>query len=262
MVLFPRPPLPLRGDRICILHSIFIRGFAPTAPIAPGNLIVHVRKIHFVDAEIRGAERPRARRERRISSGGGGLMISGHFLSRLIVVPLLAFLLPPDKIVDLGDSGGLVDLVHFDGTLEEGVHVEFAAFGPMAEELEDALEPAHELAEETVVVNVDLVDKFVEIVLVAGAEIDEGLHRLVRVGGDVLALGEVEDTEHVIGKGGEVGDGVVDVCGFVDADEGLVEDGEEVAEELQGDGFFDDGEHHRLIPLAGVHFEELFEVGE
>ena len=58
----------------------------------------------------------------------------------------------------------------------------------MSEELEDAFEPAHEGGKEAVVVNVDFMDEFVEVVLVAGAEIDEGLHCLVGVGGDVLAL--------------------------------------------------------------------------
>lgn len=189
-------------------------------------------------------------------------MVGCHLLARLVVVPLLALFLPPDQGIDLGDGGGFIDLAHGDGALEEGVHVEFPAFGPVPEELEDALQPAHELAEEAVVVHVDLVHELVEVVLVAGAQIDEGLHRLVGVGGDVLALRQVQDAEHVVGEGGEVGDGIVDVCGFVDADEGFVEDGEEVAEELQGDGFFDDGEHHRFVPLAGVHFKELFEVGE
>lgn len=104
----------------------------------------------------------------------------------------------------------------------------------MAQEFEDAFEPAHELAEEAVVVDVDFVDELVEVVFVAGAEINKGLDRLVRVGGDVLALGALDGDEHVVGEGGEVGDAVVDVGGFVDAHEGFVEDGEEVAEELEG----------------------------
>ena len=59
----------------------------------------------------------------------------------------------------------------------------------MAKELEDPLQPAHEGGEEAVIMDVDLVDEFVEVVLVAGAEVDEGLDGLVRVSGDVLALG-------------------------------------------------------------------------
>ena len=88
--------------------------------------------------------------------------------------------------------------------------------------------------------NMDFVDEFVEIILMSCAQVNERLDGLVGVGGDVLALREVEDVEHVVCERSEVGDGIVDVCGFVDADEGLVEDGEEVAEELEGDGFFDD----------------------
>lgn len=110
--------------------------------------------------------------------------------------------------------------------------------------------------------DVHLVNELVEIVLVTGAEIDEGLDGLVRVGGDVLALGRGEDGEHVVEKGGEVGDGVVDVGGFVDADERLVEDGEKVAEELEGDALFDDVRHHGLVALPGIHFEELLQVGK
>lgn len=104
--------------------------------------------------------------------------------------------------------------------------------------------------------------EFVEVVLVSAAQVDEGLDGLVGVGGDVLALAGLEDAEHVVGEVGEVGDGGVDVGGFVDAHEGLVEDGEEIAEKVQGHGFFDDGEHHRFVTLTSVHFEEGFEVGE
>ena len=110
--------------------------------------------------------------------------------------------------------------------------------------------------------DVDLVDEFVEVLLVAAAEVDEALDRLIGVGGDVLALRGVEDAEGVVGEGGEVGDGVVDVGGFVDPHERLVEDGEEVAEQVQSHGFLDHREHLRLVPLPGVHLEELFELGE
>ena len=84
--------------------------------------------------------------------------------------------------------------------------------------------------------DVDFVHEFVEVVFVAGAEVDEGLDSLVGVGGDVLPLGALDRAKHVTGEGREVGDAVVDVGGFVDADEGFVEDGEEVAEELEGYG--------------------------
>ena len=80
--------------------------------------------------------------------------------------------------------------------------------------------------------DVDLVDEFVEVVLVPGAEVDEGLDGLIWVCGDVLTLSGGDDGDSVIGEGGKVGDGGVDVCRFVDADERFVEDSEEVAEEL------------------------------
>ena len=102
--------------------------------------------------------------------------------------------------------------------------------------------------------DMDLMNEFVEVILVSTAQIDKGLDGLVRVGGDVLALGGFEHAEHVICEVGEVGDGGVDVCGFVDAYERLVKDGEEVAEEVQGYGFLDYGEHHCFVALSGVHF--------
>jgi len=74
------------------------------------------------------------------------------------------------------------------------------------------------------------VDELVEIMLVPGAEVDEGLNGLIRVGGDILALSFVDDGEHVVGELGEVGNTVIYVGGFIDADKGFVEDGEEVAE--------------------------------
>lgn len=177
-------------------------------------------------------------------------------------MPLLALLLPFDQRVDLLDRFGFVDVFHVHGALEEGVHVELAALGAVAQELQDPLQPAHQRGEEPVVVDVDLVHELVEVLLVAAAEVDEALDRLVGVGGDVLPLRGVEDSKGVIGEGGEVRDGVVDVGGFVDPHEGFVEDGEEVAEEVERDRFLDDGEHLRLVPLPGVHLEELFELGE
>lgn len=108
--------------------------------------------------------------------------------------------------------------------------------------------------------DVHFVYEFVEIILMASAKINEGLNCLVRIRRDVLTLSGGEDREHVIGEGSEVGDGAVDIGGFVDADERFVEDGEEVAEELEGDGFFDHGEHLGFVALSSVHLEELFEV--
>ena len=124
----------------------------------------------------------------------------------------------------------------------------------MTKELEDPLNPSHKSGEETIIMDVDFVDKFIEVVLVAGTEVDKGLNGLVGVGGDVLTLEGSEDGEGVICEGGEIGDGVVDVGGFVDADEGFVENCEEVAEEVQGYGFFNHGLHLDFVALAGVEF--------
>jgi hypothetical protein len=56
----------------------------------------------------------------------------------------------------------------------------------LAQELEDALDPAHELGEEAVVVRMYLVHELVEVMLVTLTEVDEGLNCLVGVCGDVL----------------------------------------------------------------------------
>jgi hypothetical protein len=81
--------------------------------------------------------------------------------------------------------------------------------------------------------DMDFVNKFVQIILMTCAEIDESLHGLVRIGGKILALCGFDDGDCIGDKVGEIGDAIVNVCGFVDADEGLVEDLEEVTEELQ-----------------------------
>ncbi len=260
------PPFPLPPDRIPLL--VLLGLFLLILAIAPR---VQLSEVGLVEAEVTGLEGRHAgrRRGRAVGvQGGGGIVpgfgggVGGHFLAGLVLVPLLALLLPLDQRVDLGDGGGLVDLLHVHRALEEGVHVQLAAFGSVAQELEDPFQPAHERGEEAVVVDVDFVDEFVEVFLVAGAEVDEGLDGLVGVRRDVLALRRGQDAEHVVGEGREVCDGVVDVGRFVDADEGLVEDSEEVAEEVQGYRFFDYGEHLGFVPLAGVHFEERFEVRE
>jgi hypothetical protein len=77
------------------------------------------------------------------------------------------------------------------------------------------------------------VNKLVQIMLVTCAEIDESLHGLVRIGGEILALCGLDDRDGIGDKVREIGDAIVDICGFVDSDEGLVEDLEEVTEELQ-----------------------------
>jgi len=63
----------------------------------------------------------------------------------------------------------------------------------------------------------DFMYKLVETVLVAGAEVNERLDCLIGVRGDVLALGEFNDADGIICKFSEVGDTIVDVGRFVDA---------------------------------------------
>ena len=101
--------------------------------------------------------------------------------------------------------------------------------------------------------DVDFVDEFIEIVLVPSAEINEGLDCLIWIGGYVLPLSGGEDGKHIVGKRSEVGDGVIDIGRFVDADEGFVENGEEVTEEVEGDRLFDHGEHLGFVALPSVH---------
>lgn len=139
----------------------------------------------------------------------------------------------------------------------------------MSQEFQDPFDPCHERCKQSVIVHVNFVNEFVEVIFVAGTEVDEGLDGLIWVGGDVLALGGFDDFYGVVGELGEVGDGAIDVCGFVDADEGFVEDLEEVAEEFEGcwlgellavellglvnlTYLFDDFQHHGLISLSEV----------
>ena len=141
-----------------------------------------------------------------------------HLLPRLILMPLLPLFLPLDQGVDLLNCLRLVNLPHIRGPLKQSVHIQLPALRPLPQELQDPFQPAHELGEEPVVVDVDLVDELVEVVLVARTEVDEGLHGLVRVGGDVLPLAALDHANGVVGKLREIGYAAVDVGGFVDAD--------------------------------------------
>lgn len=67
------------------------------------------------------------------------------------------------------------------------------------------------------------VDEFIEIVFVAGAEVDEGLDGLIRVSGDVLSLAGFNDANHIINERGEICDAIVDICRLVDSDELFIE---------------------------------------
>ena len=227
-------PPPFRRDGIQAALDIVIVVVVVVAIAALAGTPIELQflQVHLVEPEV-------ARREGRHGGRkiGGPEPLGRHLLPRLVVMPLLALRLPPDQGVGIAHDHGLVDGAGRDGLAHEPVHVEpDAARRPVAQEGQDALDPAHELVEEAVVVAVDLVHELVEGVLVSGAQVDERLHRLVRVGADVLALRGFDDSHGVIGEGGEVGDGAVDVGGFVHAHEGLVEDGEEVAEELEGGG--------------------------
>lgn len=105
-------------------------------------------------------------------------------------------------------------------------------------------------------------NKLVKVVLVACAQINEGLHGLVRVGRGILPLGALDHRDRVVSEQGEVSDAAIDIGGLVHPDEWLVEDGEEITEQLEGDGLLDDAEHHRLVALAGVQLQKLLHVGE
>ena len=133
-------------------------------------------------------------------------------------MPLLPLFLPLDESVDLLNCLYLVNLSHIHGALKQSIHIQLPALGPLPQELQNPLKPTHELGEEPVVVDVDLVDEFVEIVLVARTEVDEGLDGLIWVGGDVLPLAAFDDAESVVGELGEVGYAAVDVGRLVDAD--------------------------------------------
>ena len=154
-------------------------------------------------------------------------------------MPLLTGRLPLDQAVDLSDRFSPVNGVGIHATLEQSVHVELAATtGAVAQELEDAFQPTHELIEEPVVVDMDLVHELVEVVFVARAQVDESLDGLVRVCGDFLPLTGFDCLDGVVDEHSEVSDAVVDICRLVHADERFIEDCKEVAEELKSRGLY------------------------
>ena len=59
-------------------------------------------------------------------------------MAGFVLVPFLALFLPFYQLIDFGNGGSLVDLVHVNGALEEGVHVKLAAFGSVAEEFKNS----------------------------------------------------------------------------------------------------------------------------
>ena len=68
--------------------------------------------------------------------------------------------------------------------------------------------------------------------------------------------------DQVIDEVREIRDAVVDIGRLVDANQGLVEDGEEVSEQLKCDGLLNETQHHGLIALSKVQLHQLLEVGK
>jgi len=194
-------------------------------------------------------------------------------------MPLSVPCLPVDQGVDLGLRLGTVDGPGLDSLLEEHVHVKLTAtLGTMPQENQYLLQPSHQLVEKAIVVDVHLMDELVEVVLVPGAQIDEGLDRLIGIRGHLLRLCLFDHDDHIIDEDGEVRYRVVHVRRLVHSNERLVEDGEQIAEQLQRDrlenvstggragegmqatNLLDHRLHHFLIPLSGVELQELLQV--
>jgi len=234
-----RAAAALRGDGVRGLELV-VGGLA----LGPRRRVVLVQlqllQVLGVEPEVgdgEGAEAGRA-----VGGGGGGVgggvvarPVVRHLLLRLGRVPALARHLPLDEARDLGDGAAAVDRAGVDGCAEHGVHVQRVVAGAaraVLQERQDPLHPPHQVAEQPVVVDVHLVDEFVQVVLVPCAQVDEGLHCLVRVGGEILALGRFDRSDCVTDEHGEVGDAAVYVGRLVHAHKRLVEDLEEVTEEL------------------------------
>ena len=98
-------------------------------------------------------------------------------------------------MIYFGNSFLLIKLADGYCAGEEGVDVKFSGFGTLAQKLENCFNPAHQLAKESVVVRVDFVHEFVEVVFVALAEVDEGLDCLVGVCRDVLFTAFLDDLD-------------------------------------------------------------------
>ena len=75
--------------------------------------------------------------------------------------------------------------------------------------------------------------KLEEVIFMACTEVYEGLNSLIRICRDLLTLAGFNSLDGVIDEHGEVSDAVVNVCRLVYADEGFVENSEEVAKELE-----------------------------
>ena len=75
--------------------------------------------------------------------------------------------------------------------------------------------------------------EFVKVVLMSRAKINERLYGLIRIGRERLMLRGGDDFDGVIGEDCKVGNRVVNIGRFVDADEWLVEYCEEGAKESE-----------------------------
>lgn len=169
-------------------------------------------------------------------------------------MPLLSRRLPFDQRVDLPDGFILINQTAVHSALEKCIHVKLSpSRRAVPEELQNAFQPPHKLVEEAIIVDVHLVDEFIEVVLVTCTEINEGLNRLIGIGGHVLTLAGVDYFDGIVDEKSEVSNGVVHVCGFVNADKRFVEDGEEVSEQL---------ERRRLFPSVLAPSDEEDEVGD
>lgn len=165
-------------------------------------------------------------------------------------MPFLPRFLPRNQRINLGNSFLLIELFDRHGTSEEGVDIEFSGLGALAQELEDPFYPAHELREEAVVVRVDLVHEFVEVVFVSLTEVDEGLDCLVGVGGDILFAAFVDNLfssaiviskemvaegtycDHIVDEDSKVCNTVVDIRRLVNPNKRLIEDRKQISQKL------------------------------
>jgi hypothetical protein len=108
-------------------------------------------------------------------------------------MPSLPSFLPAYERVDFCYCFGLVELIDRNSALKKGIHVKLSVLGTLAEKLEDSFDPAHQFLEESIVVEMNFMNKFIEVMLMALAEVDEGLNCLVRICGDVLLLTLFDD---------------------------------------------------------------------
>lgn len=157
-----------------------------------------------------------------------------HLLPCLVRVPFLPRHLPLDQAVNLMDRLVLVDYIRVHASLKQGIHIKLTtAARAVAQEVEDALQPAHQLVEKAIVVLVHFMDKFVKVVLVPRAQINEGLYRLVGVRRHLLSLASFNRLDRIVYEHGEISDAVVHICRLVNADQRFVENGKKVSEKLQ-----------------------------